>query len=643
MSEGNREVLPGISDNVQMNQEEKVSDSSRSVVFHDHSRNHEHGTRSRKFRIIESGFVDWRGKDKGIYYDGDAKEFVIIEEQVVDAFVAVRDGVPKSFKQALCDPVWGEAARNEFFTLTNVMKTLVPVKMDDLKQGVKDGADTVVLFPVYESKVKEGKEVKKVRLVCNGKSQHGASETYSPTPTRTEFLVMMQIVAMKGWWMVHLDESRAFLSSTYKGNTPVFASVRGVSGWYRVKGALYGLKTSPRDYHVEVVMRLERMGFQRVEKCDCIFRKGMTVILDFVDDFILCGPEKDEIEEAIESYRKVATTTEPIWDPIVLLGHEIMRDRDEKKMFVSVKGKIMELVKSFGEVRKRRTPMKRSQYVVQECDLESLGEDSLLLDDHERRMYQKRVGSLVWISGVRYDIAFVVNYLTGYGQSPRVHHQRVVEWVVGYLLNTVEVSLQLGGDSLSFELFTDSSYGTGRNGRSVTGVILKLNQECGAILVKSVHSQYVRLSSFESELEAINVGLKVALWVKMIVRSIIDVDDAKINIFADNLSMIEFVRGNYELKASKHMEIKMHFVKEMYERGEINVNHVSGKVLPADKVTKVVDKSGIQVLRRCVQGCEIECEVSDDEDDERVEYVNVNVNESDDKSVEVDSKQQLGG
>ena len=42
---------------------------------------------------------------------------------------------------------------------------------------------------VYEEKIKDGKVVHNVRLVVNGKhhTQHGP--TYSPTPSRQEFLV----------------------------------------------------------------------------------------------------------------------------------------------------------------------------------------------------------------------------------------------------------------------------------------------------------------------------------------------------------------------------------------------------------------------------------------------------------------------
>ena len=607
---GSKEPSGDLLENVNTEVTERVpaGDSEGQIGFPDKSRDHSYGTRSRRNRIIDSGFVDWRGKDKGFYFDGESREYVVLEENCVNACVAVKEGVPKSFKQALCDPVWGEPARNEFFTLTNVMRTLIPVTVEDMKKGVKDGADKVIMFPVYESKVKDGQIVKKVRLVCNGGGQANPGQTYSPTPTRTEFLILLQIVAIMKWLLVHLDESRAFLSSTYKGENPVYASVRGVSGWFRVLGALYGLRTSPRDYHLEVVERLVQMGFRRLEKCQCMFRKGKTLILDFVDDFIICGPDENEIKETITEYRKRATTTEPVWNPVELLGHTVMRDHEKGIIVVSVKRKILELVDGFdeGRIKKRRIPMRKSHYVVQESDLEQLGSDSVMLTDLERREYQKRVGSLVWISGIRFDIAFVVNYLTGYGQSPRVHHERIVEWVVGYLLNTVEMGLTLGGDKISMGLFTDSSYGTGRNGKSVSGVIVKLNENHGAVVVKSVTSQYVRLSSFESELEAISVGMKIMLWVKMVVQSVTDVDEANLRVYADNMSMMEFVKGNYELKASKHIEIKMHFVREVYERGGVEVIFVPGEDMLADGLTKVIEKSGIGVLRRGVQGCELE-------------------------------------
>jgi hypothetical protein len=140
--------------------------------------------------------------------------------------------------------------------------------------------------------------------------QHGAGETYAPTPSRIEMYVLLEIVVRAGWQIAHIDESRAFLSTAYKGETPIVASVRGVKGVYRVSGALYGLKTSPRDYHDEVVGRLTAMGFVRDSMCRC------------------------------------------------------------------------------------------------------LGEDGRILSEAERRGYQRLIGSLLWIGGLRHDVAYALAYST---------------------------------------------------------------------------------------------------------------------------------------------------------------------------------------------------------------------------------------
>lgn len=236
---------------------------------------HGHNTRSKKVNhqsnIVEHQVnnVEWMDYEIGDCY----AEVVRGEVWVIECNAAVVEGVPRNFKDALIDPVWGEAARQELDLLTNIMNTLVPIRHDDGKRMIEQGADKVVLFPVYEKKIKEGKEVKKVRLVCNGKTQYGAEETYSPTPSRLELYVLLEVAITEGWELAHLDESRAFLSAKYRGETPVVAMVRGIKGMFQVEGALYGLKTSPRDYNEEVLRRLNEMGFVRDIGCCCLFKR----------------------------------------------------------------------------------------------------------------------------------------------------------------------------------------------------------------------------------------------------------------------------------------------------------------------------------------------------------------------------------
>ena len=60
------------------------------------------------------------------------------------------------------------------------------------------GADLVLLFPVYEKKVKEGKLVHKVRLVGDGRTHYHAGETYSATPSGEELLILLRVATGLG-------------------------------------------------------------------------------------------------------------------------------------------------------------------------------------------------------------------------------------------------------------------------------------------------------------------------------------------------------------------------------------------------------------------------------------------------------------
>ena len=70
----------------------------------------------------------------------------------------------------MSDPLWGGPARTEIGTLINttaIVEVDRAVAMDCIKNH---GADLVVLFPVYEKKVKDGVTVYKVRLVGDGRT-----------------------------------------------------------------------------------------------------------------------------------------------------------------------------------------------------------------------------------------------------------------------------------------------------------------------------------------------------------------------------------------------------------------------------------------------------------------------------------------
>ncbi len=97
-------------------------------------------------------------------------------------------------------------------------------------------------------------------MVANGKQHKPNEPVYSPAPRREELLVLLHLASSNALAaVVHMDEQRAFLSAAYKGSKPVYTRLHKGTDWFRVVVALYGLKTSPREYVylAEVTRRLK--------------------------------------------------------------------------------------------------------------------------------------------------------------------------------------------------------------------------------------------------------------------------------------------------------------------------------------------------------------------------------------------------
>jgi hypothetical protein len=128
--------------------------------------------------IASKDFADWtthKCDEEEFYLDYAINSFYVIDNdqevqiEAEEGYKAVRDNVPRRFDKALADPDWGEAARTELDTIFNLTKCVIKVDQEIAKQLIKDGANCLRLIPVYEEKEKEGKLVRKVRLVADGR------------------------------------------------------------------------------------------------------------------------------------------------------------------------------------------------------------------------------------------------------------------------------------------------------------------------------------------------------------------------------------------------------------------------------------------------------------------------------------------
>lgn len=566
-------------------------------------------------------FTDWSNHSDGaVFYSfADHGYYVVSNATKVDSenfvevgYKVVTAGVPKNFTAALKDSTWGDPSRAEWNNLMD-MKTLVQVERHIADADIRKGADVVVLFPIYEEKVKEGVEVKKVRLVCNGRTQYHAGATYAPTPSREEFYVLMHMCAKYDWDYCHVDEVRAFLNAPYQGETPVYARMRGDPNYYKILGALYGLRTSPRHYSDSAGRRLvEKLSCTRLHMCSCIYVRryedGVVFIYVFVDDYVAFGNVSCVLKRFIDELISVVKTTPPSYNATSILGMTITRDWDKHTISISLANKVAELGEMLGMANrvKKEVPLPASGYIVNDSAFDAMSDKRCAeyVDDDEITLYMQIVGSLIWISGARFDINFGVMYLTWFTKNPRVHHLTMAYYLASYLYYSKDVPLVLGGTGeLVIETFFDASWGTGPKGRSISAVMVRLGEGSGCIVAKCTASaSTVSMSSFEAELDCCTVAVKTTRRVKNIFDEL-QIKPVKLpHMYNDNLAMINFVKGEGTVKGARHMELRMWYVREMYSMGEFVLLHMEGIKLPPDRLTKSSTKEQQRVLVVFVMG-----------------------------------------
>ena len=66
---------------------------------------------------------------------------------------------------------------------------------------------------------------------------------------------------------------------------------------------IYGQKQAGRVWNKYLCEGLTNLGFQQSKIDECVWFKGSTIFMYFVDDGILCGPDQKEIDSVMDDFR----------------------------------------------------------------------------------------------------------------------------------------------------------------------------------------------------------------------------------------------------------------------------------------------------------------------------------------------------
>ena len=498
--------------------------------------------------------------------------------------------IPQTYQEAMLSPdapKWQEAMEDEMKSLSeNDTFTVVPLP-DDRKSVGGRWVFSVKLGP-------DAAEKYKARYVAKGYSQvEGVDyrETFAPTARITSVRALIQIAVQYDLLVHQMDVKTAYLNAPIDCELyveqPEGFEVKSPDGEKlvcRLNRSLYGLKQSGRNWNTLLHTFFIDHGFTQSQVDTCVYCKSvdgqMLVVLVWVDDIIVAASNDlllCEIKNLLKSTFKMKDFGQISW----FLGIQFIHENGCIKM--NQTQYLVNLLKKYNmdQCKPRATP----------CELK-LNFNSQAASEFSVK-YRELVGSLIYaMTCTRPDLCWIVTVLSQHLANPTEEHCVALKHVLRYLKGTLhyELCFRKSYDGLQLTGFSDASWGSCDDRKSVTGYCFHLNKHGPLISWKSKKQPTVALSTCEAEYMALTACVQEALFLCQLMRDIDAKCQYKPVVFEDNQGAIALVENPVHHQRSKHIDIKYHFIRNECSQGNITVAYMPTSDMVADTLTKPASK-----------------------------------------------------
>ncbi|CAE7459070.1 GIP, partial [Symbiodinium sp. CCMP2592] len=436
---------------------------------------------------------------------------------------------------------------------------------------------------------------RKARLVvCGNYASADGSDLYSETAP-SESVRMGLVYSIRQKWMVGLiDVVAAFLRTplNYEEGAPTIivtprrllerlSMILEGELWGLIR-ALYGLRQAPALWSAYRDKRLEAMKFPMGMR----LHRGRTVtawwvlkdekgkiralIIIHVDDILLMG-EETVVRDIAKTVQEEWTTSRLTFlrpgEPIRFLGTEMEVDEDHMSVYLSQRGYIEEVVRSYGfsEDDKAKIPLAKdlASFEWVEGDLEPTPDAVASA--------QRVTGEVMWMAHkTRADVAYTSSLMASITLKAPYRCLDIGYKVLKYLYGTREEKLAIRNDGTSLILYPDAAFAPS-SGRSHTGWLVCWGGT--PICWRSGRQASITLSTAESELQAIIEGFIGMLGLEAMLLDL-EVEPTVKVIRSDSTSALAIGAGTGSWR-TRHLRLKASWIQEMISRREVYVINYS--------------------------------------------------------------------
>ncbi|KAI7938193.1 hypothetical protein MJO28_015113 [Puccinia striiformis f. sp. tritici] len=426
---------------------------------------------------------------------------------------------------------------------------------------------------------------------------------YAPTGKPASLRLLMSFAVNNGMKIHQLDVRSAFLTCPLEDKVTLLPPP-GYEGpkdtVFELKKAVYGLRQAPLVWYKRLSTFLKSIQFNISVSDPCVFWRNemsgrpSTWIYIHVDDLVIISKDplvfKNEIEKEF--------AIKYMGDAEFLLGMNIIR------------GENSVTINQLQYVERKLVQFNLQNEHLASCPLDpKIKMNKATQDDQEALKklgfnYRSIVGSLNYLSILtRPDVSYAVSALSQFLESPGLSHYNAAIQVFRYISGTREMGLTFNKEEESeLKAYVDADWGNCLvTRRSVTGYVAMAGNHL--LSWKSSKQDTVSLSSAEAEYKALSDLSREIIWISSLVNETTVLKaPTQIKVYVDNKAAIDLANSETAQNGfrTKHMDIRLHFVREHVQSKLLKLLYIKSNNNPADFLTKPVGrctiKRSLQVL-----------------------------------------------
>ncbi|KAG8479822.1 hypothetical protein CXB51_029312 [Gossypium anomalum] len=410
--------------------------------------------------------------------------------------------------------------------------------------------------------------------------------------------ILLALVAQLNLDLAQLDVKTAFLhgeleEEIYMTQPKGYEDAGGRNWVCKLNKSLYGLKQSPREWYKRFDSFMRRQKYTRSKYDNCVYLqklhdRSFIYLLLYVDDMLIALKSQKEIDK-LKALLNEEFEMKDLGEAKKILGMEISRDRQRGKLCLNQKQYLKKVLQCFGvneNTKHVSTPLASHLKLNAQLSPKTEGEREYMA----KVPYANAVGSLMYaIACTRPDTSQAVGVVSRYMHDPGKGHWQAVKWILRYLRKTEDAGLVFEQDEALGQFvvgYVDSDFaGDLDKRRSTTGYLFTLAK--APVSWKSTLQSTVAISTTEAEYMAVTKAVKDAIWLNGLLEDL-GVVQSHISLYCDSQSAIHLAKNQVYHSRTKHIDVRYHFVREVFEKGKILLQKIPTADNPADMMTKVV-------------------------------------------------------